>query len=276
MSTFPPEAGLTISAVAARTGLTVAVLRAWEQRHGFPQPARLDGGHRRYDEGDVARIQRVVAERARGRSLEAAIALVGGEPVTLDADLEPTLHGGLRHHRPDLAVHVLSRRSMLAVSYAIEDESLSLADRPHLIAGFQRVSAYRQARRRWDRLAQLGGSTVVLADFVRSRTRDGVHEVRVARSSPLAQEWFVVCDAPRSGAVLSGLERPDGRFEAVWSVEPSAVRLATRLGRRLAGAQAPDLDLPAGSLPDADVTESAERATALTNRIVAYLDTLPV
>lgn len=276
MSSFPPQAGLSISAVAARTGLSVAVLRAWEQRHGFPRPARLDGGHRRYDEDDVARIQRVVAERAAGRSLEAAIAVADAEPrVDLDASLEPTLHGGLRRHRPDLAVHVLSRRSMLAVSYAIEDESLALADRPHLIAAFQRMDAYRMARSRWDRLAQMAASAIIMADFPRSRRRGQVHEVRVPRSDPIGQEWFVVCDAVRSSAVLSGLERPDGRFEALWSVDPSAVRLATRLGRRLAAQHAPGIGLPDGDLTDANTAESVERATALTNRIVAYLDTLP-
>lgn len=277
MSSFPPQAGLTISAVAARTGLSVEVLRAWEQRHGFPRPARLEGGHRRYGEDDVARIQRVVEERAAGRSLEAAIAIVDRAPHEPMVDLapDPSLHAGLRRHRPDLAVHVLSRRSMLAVSYAIEDESLARADRPHLIAAFQRVRAYRDALRRWGSLARLGASTVVLADFPRSRVRDGVHEVRVTASSPLSREWFVVCDAAKSSAVLSGWERPDGRFEAVWSVEPAVVRLATRLGRRLAEELAPGLALPDGPLADADATTAVHRATSLTNRIVAYLDTLP-
>ena len=277
MSSFPPQAGLTISAVAARTGLTVGVLRAWEQRHGFPRPARLDGGHRRYGEDDVARIKRVVEERAAGRSLEAAIALAdrGPHEPLVDLSHDPSLHAGLRRHRPDLAVHLLSRRSMLAVSYAIEDETLAQADRPHLIAAFQRVQAYRDARRRWTSLARQGASTIVLADFPRSRSRDGVHEVRVTNSSPVSHEWFVVCDAPGSSAVLSGWERPDGRFEAVWSVEPSAVRLATRLGRRLAAQLAPGLALPDGPLDDADPDTAGHRATSLTNRIVAYLDTLP-
>jgi hypothetical protein len=116
----------------------------------------------------------------------------------------------------------------------------------------------------------------VLADFPRSRSRrGGVHEVRVPRSSPLSHEWFVVCDAPGASAVLSGWERPDGRFEAMWSVEPAVVRLATRLGRRLAAELAPGLVLPDGPLADADATTALHRATSLTNRIVAYLDTLP-
>lgn len=278
MSSFPPEAGLTISAVAARTGLTVAVLRAWEQRHGFPAPARLDGGHRRYVEADVARIRRVVEERAAGRSLAVAIALARQSPdePSVDDTLDPTLHGGLRRQRPDLPVHVLSRRSMLAVSYAIEDESLALADRPHLLAAFQRVKAYRLASRRWENLIAQSESATVLADFRATRRRPGRLEVRVPQHTPLAREWFVICDAPRSGALLSGWERPDGRFEAMWSVEPAVIRLATRIGRRLVEQLAPQLTLPDAPLADAEPAEAVHRATALTNRIVAYLDTLPV
>src|SRR6187549_3042989 len=121
MSNTTAEAGLTIGAVAARTGLTVPVLRSWEQRHGFPRPARLDGGHRRYDEDDVARILRVVEARAAGRSLETAIALVqqGPEPAAASGEHDATMYAGLRRRRPDLEARLLSRRAMLALSQAI-------------------------------------------------------------------------------------------------------------------------------------------------------------
>ena len=82
------EEGLTIGAVAARTGLSVPVLRSWELRHGFPRPARLHGGHRRYDEADVARILEVVAAREEGRSLETAIALAQRGPGLGSSDAE--------------------------------------------------------------------------------------------------------------------------------------------------------------------------------------------
>ena len=128
----PVEGGLTIGAVAARTGLSVAVLRSWEERHGFPAPGRLEGGHRRYGEDDVARIIRVRDERQAGRSLEAAIEIArrAFEPLPLDPRLDGTTYAGLRRRRPDLEVHVLSRRAMLALSHAIEDECLAAADRP--------------------------------------------------------------------------------------------------------------------------------------------------
>ena len=52
-------AELTIAAVATRTGVSVATLRAWERRYGFPVPQRLPGGHRRYTEADVDAIERL-------------------------------------------------------------------------------------------------------------------------------------------------------------------------------------------------------------------------
>jgi DNA-binding transcriptional MerR regulator len=34
-----------------------ATLRSWEDKYGFPRPHRADGGHRRYDRGDMALIE---------------------------------------------------------------------------------------------------------------------------------------------------------------------------------------------------------------------------
>ena len=270
------EAGLTIGAVAARTGLSVPALRAWEQRHGFPRPARLDGGHRRYDEDDVARILRVVEARAEGRSLETAIALAQQNPAVVPADgevdLDGTVYAGLRRRRPDLEARRLSRRAMLALSQAIEDECLAQADQPTVTGAFQRVEAYERALPRWRELARSAASTLVFADFGRSRTVGHVHQVAIPARAPLAREWSVVCDGPSSTAVLAGWEKADGEFEAVWSLEPDVVRLATRLGRELASHHAPRLAVPPA--PDALLDHGAglRRATAVTNRAIAYLD----
>jgi DNA-binding transcriptional MerR regulator len=268
-------AGLTISAVAARTGLTAAALRAWEQRFGFPHPERLEGGHRRYDETDVVRISRVVAERDAGRSLEAAIALVlqGSPPVVDESDA--TVFAGLRRARPELPVHVLHRRTMLALSRAIEDESLASGEHPHLFAAFQTRVAYQAAHERWDDLIDTAAATVVFADFPRARRRGTAHEVPIRAGTPLRREWSVVSDAPTAAAVMAGWERADGRFEAVWTVEPEAVRLATEVGRRLVADQAPRITLPAPPPPLAPTTDAAaaiRRATAITNRVIAHLD----
>jgi DICT domain-containing protein len=275
-STNGAAAGLTISAVAARTGLSVPVLRAWERRYGFPSPDRLEGGHRRYDEGEVARILAVVRERRAGRSLEAAIEVARrGVPAAWAGEAghgAGTIHAGLRQRRPDLEVHVLSRRGMLAVSHAIEDECLASADRATVTGAFQRVDAYDRAQARWRELGRTAASTLVFADFARSRTRGGIHEVAIDRSSPLAREWAVVCDGPRAAAVLAGWERSDGRFEALWTVEPEVVRLATILGRQLAEEHAPRVRVAPAPVSPTDPAAALPRAVAVTNRAIAYLD----
>jgi DICT domain-containing protein/predicted DNA-binding transcriptional regulator AlpA len=274
-ASYPAGAGLTISAVAARTGVSVPVLRAWERRFGFPRPHRLASGHRRYPEREVDRIMRVVAERAAGRSVEAAIAAVEDPPPATLAGAG-SLFAGLRAARPDLTVHVLSRRAMLALSHAIEDEAFAQAGRPHLVAAFQHEAVYRRAAGRWDALAASAASTIVFADFPSSRqSLSGVAEVALPERDPLRREWGVVCDGDSTGAVVTGWERPDGDFEAVWTAEPGAVRLATTIARALATGLAPDLSLPApgpvGTRGDNGVAV-LRHATALTNRAVAYLD----
>jgi DNA-binding transcriptional MerR regulator len=271
-------AGLTISAVAARTGLTPAALRAWEQRFGFPRPERLEGGHRRYDESDVVRVSRVIAERQAGRSLEAAIALVlqGSPPVVDESD--PTVFAGLRRARPDLPVHVLHRHTMLALSRAIEDESLASGGHPHLFAAFQTRVAYQAARARWNDLIDTAAATLVFADFPRARRRGTAFEVPIRAGTPLRREWSVVSDTPSAAAVLAGWERSDGRFEAVWTVEPEAVRLATDVGRRLVAEQVPRFrlpDPPPPIVPTTDGTATIRRATRITNRVVSHLDHRP-
>ncbi|MET0324336.1 MAG: MerR family transcriptional regulator, partial [Ilumatobacteraceae bacterium] len=64
---------MTIGTVAEQTGVSVTVLRSWEQRHGFPTATRLPSGHRRYTQQDVDAILQVLEQRETGLSLEAAI-----------------------------------------------------------------------------------------------------------------------------------------------------------------------------------------------------------
>ncbi|MDQ4090413.1 MAG: MerR family transcriptional regulator [Actinomycetota bacterium] len=74
MTDYDEVPGFRIGEVAARTGMTIAALRAWERRYGLLVPARTAGGQRLYSEADVARVgavQRLVAE---GWSLPGAVA----------------------------------------------------------------------------------------------------------------------------------------------------------------------------------------------------------
>ena len=114
--------------MSARSGINEATLRMWEVRHGFPKPRRVSSGHRRYSEADVARVRAVVRARERGLSLQAAIELAhdaGEQPP-------PSVYASLRARYPELEPQLLSKRAMLWMSHAIEDECLARAERPLL------------------------------------------------------------------------------------------------------------------------------------------------
>src|SRR3954467_11945618 len=64
---------LAIKEVAEQTGLAAGTIRMWEQRYGFPEPARTPGGYRVYTRQDVITLKRVVAFRGRGLSVPAAL-----------------------------------------------------------------------------------------------------------------------------------------------------------------------------------------------------------
>lgn len=70
---------LRIGAVARRTGVAVATLRAWESRYGVLRPGRTEGGHRLYSEEDVDRVLAVLRLTAQGWSVGAAAASVTAE-----------------------------------------------------------------------------------------------------------------------------------------------------------------------------------------------------
>lgn len=269
-------ANLTIGAVAAETDVSVGVLRAWELRYGFPTPDRLPSGHRRYSAIHVDQIRQVIRDRDDGMSLAAAIDRVR----TRDGRPASTIFAGLRRRWPDLPVQVLSQRALLAISRAIEDECAAQADRPVLVGSFQREREYRRSERRWRELARTASSAMVFADFRRSRQRrGGVTEISVPPDAPLLREWAVVCDAPDAAACLAAIERPansgrrkDRRFDAVWSLDPTVVRVAADIAADLAA----DLrQIPPPTVaprPTSDLPAILRSATAVLNRTVAYLD----
>lgn len=271
--------GLTIGQVAEGTGVAVATLRMWEARYGFPEPRRLTSGHRRYREEDRLLVAEVLRHRAAGLSLEAAIARARETGVPP----ESSLFAGLRRRHPELVAAPLRQPAMLILSRAIEDECLARAERPVLVGSFQQERFYRRSERRWRELARSAPLAVVYADF--ARRRDGAGrptEIPLDAEGPLRREWAIVCDSPGYAACLVGWERPPPRpvadrartFEAVWTVDPVAVRHAARIGLALASEAAPDL-VERGerwlSTPLPPTPEQVHQAVSLTNRMVAGL-----
>jgi DICT domain-containing protein len=271
---------LTIGEVSARTGIPVAGLRNWEQRYGLPRPERTSSGQRRYRESDCGLLAEVLAARDRGLSMPAAVALA----VAQNGQAEPaSIFASLRSQHPGLRVHVLSKSVLLALTRAIEDECCARAQRPVLLASFQRQGFYQASRARYDDLAHGAEQTVVYADFEQVRHRPGpLAEIPVPPGSPMRREWSLICDSQDQPGCVTGWERPgqgyladkDRIFEAMWSVDPRVVRGAARLGASLAQPAAPEVAARLRArLSDEPSPSSADlrRASGLLERTLDYL-----
>lgn len=275
-----PQDGLSIGELARRTGMPAATLRSWEDRYGFPDPQRQAGGHRRYDEADIALIEQVLRLRESGTGLQAAI----GQAMAQAAGGEVSVFAGLRRRHPGIVPQELRKTTLLALTRAIEDECCARAEQAALFAGFQQERFYRHAKDRWQELARTARVVVVFADFGES-SGPGASPltVRLPPDSPLRREWFLVCAGPDHPAFVSAWEfpgqkaspDPGRRFEVIWSVDPPVVRDAAVICSQLARTLLPGLDrlladLPGGSPPPASA--DLQRATGLFTRMAGYLD----
>jgi MerR family transcriptional regulator, light-induced transcriptional regulator len=269
--------GLTIGQFVERTGVAEGTLRMWERRHGFPSPRRLPSGHRRYSDAEAELVRRVASERAAGMSLAGAIARV----KSMEQASVESVYAALHQLRPDLEPRRLRKPVLLALTRAIEDESLSRAERPLLFASFQTVRFYRQAQARWRELSRGAELAAVFADFDRVRTpRNGPVEIPIGRG-PLAREWAVVCCASGHSVCLAGWEPPlspvprERVFETFWSVEPDVVRAAARICAAIMESRRSGLMERVRSRLDGNAAvltaEQLRLATAITNRALSYL-----
>lgn len=276
---LPVNGGLSIGEISRMTGVSVATLRTWEQRHGFPVPHRLPSGHRRYDPDVVEVVLAVLRQREAGIRLETAIA----EAQQPDGRSAPSVFAEVRRRSPHLEVHRLRKPTLKAISRAIEDEFCARADQPVLFAGFQRERFYEPVRSRWEDLAGTARAAYVMADFTAATPSAArAVQVRLTSESPLRREWFVVCDAPGLPAILTAWELPgqgdapddDRVFEAMWTVDPRAVRNASRVCAATALAVgAPGAELVVRRLADPSSRPmDAASSARLFNRIVTYLD----
>jgi MerR family transcriptional regulator, light-induced transcriptional regulator len=273
--------GLAIKDVAARTGIAAGTIRMWEQRYGFPQPQRTSAGYRVYSEDDVEALRRVLAYRERGLSVPAAIDRARASDIATD---RPSLYGVLVGGESPPPSQLLSKRTLIAVSRAIEDETISRAAAPVVIAAFQSEHNYRAVEHRYRAMARTADAVLVFADFAGlGGGGEEPVEVPLGRSDGLGNEWAVVVDAPGYGACLLAWEQPragegpdlERQFEAIWTLDPRVVRRAAQVGATLARRA----DAALGERMDGLLAERplalehpAPGLTAVTNRIVGYLD----
>ena len=276
--------GLAIKDIAEQTGIAAGTIRMWEQRYGFPTPERTASGYRRYSDADVAALRRVQAYRHRGLSVPAAIERAREACTETD---RPSLYAAVVSAGPDLRPQVLRKSTLVALSRAIEHEALARAASPVLIGAFQHESFYRAVEPRYRQLARCADAAVVFADFEReSKPKGGPVEIPIGPEAALGNEWAVVIDAPGYAACLLAWEQagvtepgdaddPRRRFEAIWTVDPVATRRAAVVGARLAARVDSDygqgLEQLLADRPMA-LEEPAPALTALTNRVISYLE----
>ncbi|MBA2465176.1 MAG: MerR family transcriptional regulator, partial [Nocardioidaceae bacterium] len=187
-----------------------ATLRMWENRHGFPRAERRDSGHRRYAESDVELVRQVIRRRDSGARLEVAIA----EAALVQAAVEdppgaPSVYAVLRDKHPGLTARRLKKSTLIALSWAIEDECCARAERPMIFGAFQQERFFRAAEERWTELTRIARSTMAFADFRDvAESVNGPTLVHLPKDAPMRREWVVICDAPRFPAMLTAWELP--------------------------------------------------------------------
>lgn len=273
---------LSISDVADRTGVSASALRMWEIRYGFPTPTRLTSGHRRYDESQVETVLEVVRRRDSGVRLDVAIEQAVRTSTAIAAPSNPSVYAELRRLHPWLHPQRLRKSTLIALSWAIEDEFCSRALGAHLFAAFQHERYWVPARDRWTEMARTARSAHVFAAFD-PLTDGALVRVPLAEDAPMRQEWMVLCDAPGLAAGLSAWEVPGQKdvperqriFEAIWTVDPVAVRDAARVCVRVVGAAGLDAEHElemALVAPVLDTKADLAYVTGIFNRVVAYVD----
>jgi DICT domain-containing protein len=271
---------LSVGEVARRTGVSVSDLRNWETRHGFPAPVRTEGGQRRYREEDCALVEDVARHRRGGLSVRAAIAAV---LAGTDRARDGSLFAATCRRHSELNPQTLTKRVVLALTWAIEDHVSATAAPVLLIGAFQEPSFYQQSASRWRDLAGTAEHTIVFGAATSRHRRQGTFiEVRVPDGSPLRQEWALVCDGPEAACVLArerlGQSRQrdaDRLFETVWSIDPVVVRSASHLALSLAGEQVPGLASNRLSVPPPAAQPELRALNALVHRTLSYLVASP-
>jgi MerR family transcriptional regulator, light-induced transcriptional regulator len=276
---------LAIKDVAERTGIAAGTIRMWEQRYGFPEPQRTASGYRRYSFEDVELLRRVLSYREGGLSVPAALerAREASEPTD-----RPSIYGAVAAGDIPLTPQLLRKRTLIAISKAIEDETMARGAGPIVIGAFQKERNYRYVEHRYRRLAQVADAAVVFADFAAVRAVPGEPvEVPIAPEDTVGNEWAVVVDAPGYAACLLAWEHPrspaedartpdaERRFESIWTMDPRTVRRAALVGGKLAGRAAPEVGRRIEGLLDERplaVDHPAAGLTALTNRMIGYLE----
>lgn len=174
----------------------------------------------------------------------------------------------------------LTKRSLVAVSHAIERAALATAEDGPLVvlALFQRMPYFARERAVYERIAACAAVTVVgMVGPTPPSLPAGAYGVVLDEAEELAREWSVVALTPRFGASLVAYDRGEvapaatleaGRlFDGRWGFRRDealheVIRLRDRLAARLPGAARSALDEVVARVRDIPATPGESRAEA--------------
>ena len=132
VSVYHAQTMYNIKQAAARAGVSVPVLRAWERRYGIVNPARSTGGYRQFDDNSIARVRtmRALVDEGWSPSGAAAAILDGSVPVQLQSASsagevlsEAVAGGAVRGTGPAEAVAMTER--FLGAARALDPDAIT-------------------------------------------------------------------------------------------------------------------------------------------------------
>ena len=181
---------ISIGGLARASGVPVETLRNWERRYGFPEPSRLDSGHRRYPWAIVPRLRSIRQVLALGFKPSFA---VGASTEELERIISDTRGAGEEQAR----VETEAEKDLDSWMDAVEK-----MDSVRLTTAFHRS---------WSRLGAsefLLGLTVPFLREIGDRWEDGslsvAHEHFASESlqSFLSSQWRPLANRGTNGRVV--------------------------------------------------------------------------
>ncbi|MFJ8880497.1 MerR family transcriptional regulator [Streptomyces albidoflavus] len=186
----------TVGQVAAVAGVTVRTLHHYDAIGLLSPSGRSAAGHRRYGDGDLDRLQRILFHRALGFALDEIAALLD------DPDADPRAHLWRQHALLTDRIETL-RRMADAVAAAMEAAQMGINLTPEekfeVFEGYDPDQYADEARQRWGhtdayRESQRRTASYTKADWQRLKDEFDALHARVAEL--LAQG--VPADAPEA------------------------------------------------------------------------------
>ncbi|MET8177364.1 MerR family transcriptional regulator [Streptomyces sp. NPDC005336] len=203
----------SVGQVAGFAGVTVRALHHYDEIGLLRPGARSPAGHRRYDDADLDRLQRILFYRELGFPLEEVAVLLD------DPDTDPQSH--LRRQHRLLTARIEKLRQMAAaVEHAMEARKMGINLTPEekfeVFGGKDPEQYAEEAERRWGGTGQYAESQRRVARY----TREDWQRIQ-AETDDWSARYAALLEAgePASGERAMGLAEEHRRHIARWYYE---------------------------------------------------------